>query len=86
MVAVALVTRYAGAGLVPRPRRAARTRAVSRVRAGVQVALDCGLELVNGLLLVRLRGPQPGQVLPCTGFNGKGIAATWLGVQPWAVR
>jgi hypothetical protein len=46
------------------------------VRAGVQVTLDCGLELVNGLLLVRLRGPQPGQVLACTGFNEKGIAAT----------
>jgi len=46
------------------------------VRADVQIALDCGLELVNGLLLVRLRGPQPGQVLPCTGFNEKGIAAT----------
>ena len=44
--------------------------------AGVQVALECGLELVNGLLVVRLPGPQLGQVLPCTGFNEKGSAAT----------
>ena len=32
--------------------------------AGVQVALECGLELVNGLLVVRLPAPQLGRFYP----------------------
>lgn len=44
------------------------------VRACARVALVPGLELVNGLLLVRLHG-QSWAVLACAGSGEKGVAA-----------